>query len=128
MLRMIALALALALHGAASAQDIEIPGQQVRILTGTGAILRGLDKTAGTTRDMELSQGESGMIGHLRVRLGACRYPEDNPAGEAFAWVDVYDTRAEEELFGGWMIASSPALSALDHSRYDLWALSCITS
>jgi hypothetical protein len=125
---MIALALALALNGAASAQDIEIPGQQVRILTGTGAVLRGLDKVAGTTRDMELSQGETGMIGHLRVRLGACRYPEDNPAGEAYAWVDVHDTRADVALFGGWMIASSPALSALDHARYDLWALNCITS
>ena len=30
-----------------------------------------------------------------------------------------------ETLFEGWMIASSPALMALDHPRYDVWALRC---
>ena len=30
--------------------------------------------------------------------------------------------------FAGWMIADSPALNALDHPRYDVWVLRCITS
>jgi hypothetical protein len=30
-------------------------------------------------------------------------------------------------VFSGWMIASSPALSAMDHPRYDVWILRCDT-
>lgn len=113
---------------ALTAQDIAVPRDNERAVTARGAVLRGLDKEAGTTRDLRLLTGESDMIGHLRVTLGDCRYPEENPAGEAYAWIDVLDTRASAPLFSGWMIASSPALSALDHARYDLWVLSCITS
>jgi len=110
------------------AQDIAIPGQPERVLTGEGAMLRGLDKVAGNSRDIRLMNGESDVIGHLQVTMSECRYPDDNPTGEAYAWIEVQDTRADAPLFAGWMIASSPALSALDHARYDLWLLSCITS
>jgi len=128
-MRAFALAMTCALvPSALPAQDIAIPGQPERVLSARGAVLRGLDKVAGTSRDMRLMNGASDMIGHLRVTLGECRYPDDNPTGEAYAWLDVQDTRANVPLFAGWMIASSPALSALDHSRYDLWVLNCITS
>jgi len=111
-----------------SAQDFEVPGQPERARSAGGAVLRGLDKSAGTSREIRLANGQTAMIGHLQVRLSECRYPEDNPTGEAYAWIEVQDTRANTRLFAGWMIASSPALSALDHARYDLWVLSCITS
>jgi hypothetical protein len=112
----------------ATAQEIDVPGQPERVLTAQGAVLRGLDKVAGTARDIRLRNGAREMIGHLEVTLGECRYPDDNPTGEAYAWVDVFDTRAGQPIFGGWMIATSPALNALDHPRYDLWVLNCITS
>ena len=31
----------------------------------------------------------------------------------------------DTEIFSGWMFASSPALSALDHPVYDIWVLEC---
>lgn len=128
-MRILAFALVFALAPATlPAQDIAIPGQPERVLTGNGAVLRGLDKVAGTSHDIRLMNGESDMIGHLRVTMAECRYPDDNPTGEAYAWIEVQDTRANTGLFAGWMIATSPALSALDHARYDLWVLSCITS
>ncbi|MEC8294787.1 MAG: DUF2155 domain-containing protein, partial [Pseudomonadota bacterium] len=30
-------------------------------------------------------------------------------------------------MFRGWMMASAPALNALDHARYDVWPLRCNT-
>ncbi|MEO0381372.1 MAG: DUF2155 domain-containing protein, partial [Pseudomonadota bacterium] len=27
-----------------------------------------------------------------------------------------------------WMIASAPALSAMEHARYDVWVMRCTTS
>ncbi len=114
----------LALH----AQDAEVPTASDRIANGEGAVLRGLDRVAGTSEDITLARGGEARVGHLIVMLEQCRYPVENPAGEAYAWIDIFDTRADEIIFSGWMIASSPALNALDHSRYDLWVLSCITS
>lgn len=109
------------------AQDIEVPQASDRIATGSGAILRGLDRVAGSAVDFDLPNGGDAQLGHLIATLRECRYPVENPAGEAWAWIDVYDTRADAMLFSGWMIASSPALSALDHRRYDLWVLNCRT-
>jgi hypothetical protein len=31
-------------------------------------------------------------------------------------------------LFSGWMFASTPGLSALEHPVYDIWVLDCINS
>lgn len=113
---------------AAGAQDIQPPTASDRISSGGGAVLRGLDRVAGTSTDITLETGGSARIGHLVVMLEECRYPVENPAGEAYAWIDVFDSRADEIIFSGWMIASSPALNALDHRRYDVWVLRCTTS
>lgn len=101
--------------------------QQEEVTQGTGAMLRGLDKLAGTTVDIPLAKGETGALGWLQITLGECRYPVDNPAGDAFAWLVIREESGEAPIFEGWMIASSPALSALDHSRYDVWVKSCTT-
>ena len=113
---------------AALAQGLAIPGASEHFMRADGAIIRGLDRVAGTSVDFEVDQSNDARIGHLIAMVKECRYPADNPAGEAFAWIDVYDTRADEMLFSGWMVASSPALNALDHARYDLWVLNCKTS
>ncbi|TVS05629.1 MAG: DUF2155 domain-containing protein [Rhodobacteraceae bacterium] len=126
--RILACVCVLAFASAVSAQEIEVPQATDRIGTGEGALLRGLDRVAGTTDDISLSIGESTRVGHLIVMLEDCRYPVENPAGEAYAWLDIFDTRVDDMIFSGWMIASSPALNALDHARYDLWVLRCKTS
>ncbi len=96
---------------------------------GQGAILRGLDKLTGEVADIELENGVSGRFGELRIDLAQCRHPEDNAAGEAYAFLSVYEERkSDAPVFQGWMIASSPALSAMDHARYDVWVLRCKTS
>lgn len=92
------------------------------------AVLRGLDKISGETVDLELAVGETAAIGRIAVTLSECRYPADNPAGDAFAYVTVDAQEREEPQFQGWMIASAPALNALDHPRYDVWVIRCRTS
>ncbi|MGB3148664.1 MAG: DUF2155 domain-containing protein, partial [Paracoccaceae bacterium] len=78
------------------------------------------------TEDMMIEDGQSANIGDLTVSLSDCRYPSDNPASDAFAHVTITDSGGAS-LFDGWMVASSPALSALDHPRYDIWVLNCIS-
>lgn len=97
------------------------------VTTGTGARLKGLDKLAGTVTEMTVQSGETVGLGWLQITLGECRYPIDNPSGEAFAWLVIREAAGEAPVFEGWMIASSPGLNALDHARFDVWVLSCTT-
>lgn len=96
--------------------------------TAPGGTLRLLDKIAGEVRDLTLTNGEVARVGNLAVRLNECRFPSGNPAGDAYALLTINYDNAPEPIFRGWMIASAPALNALDHQRYDVWALRCTTS
>lgn len=101
--------------------------QDAEMMDGAAAILRGLDTLNGTVRDFTIRVGQTLEFERLQVSLFACRYPQDDIDGEAFAFLKIRDKRESEDRFSGWMLASSPALSALDHPRYDIWVLSCTT-
>ena len=110
--------------------DSEIVQESVAVAeTGVGATVRGLDKLTGFVEDIVIDNGGIAEFGDMRVELGECRYPEDNPTGEAFAYLSIYEKKnTAAAVFSGWMIASSPALSAMDHARYDIWVLRCKTA
>lgn len=96
------------------------------VIKGQGALLRGLDRLNGEVVDIELKNGFSIAFGDLRIDLAECRHPEDNATGEGYAYLTIFDgIEAVDPLFHGWMVASSPALNALDHPRYDLWVMRC---
>ncbi len=108
-------------------EDVETV-EQPKATAAPGAFLRGLDKVGGTIVDIELATGETVQFGRLTVTLGECRFPSGNPSGDAYAYLVIRSDTAERPIFEGWMVASSPALNALDHSRYDLWVIRCKTS
>ena len=122
-----ALALILALALPAAAQE-SAPAAEVgpEFSESDGAALRFLDKLTSETGDVELSVGQAAKFGRLVVRLDSCRYPTGNPASDAEAHLTILEESTETQLFAGWMLASSPALSALDHPRYDVWVLNCV--
>lgn len=103
--------------GAAAAQEA--------VVAANGALLRGLDKIDGNVLDLSLGNGEFADLGRLKVELRECRYPQG--AADAYAYLVIREAVSGETVFDGWMIASSPALSALEHPRYDLWVLRCRT-
>lgn len=106
-----------------------IPMQaQEQASSAQGGVLRALDKVAGTARDIELVRGQTAQIGNLEVLLNECRFPAGNPAGDAYAELEITNTGTGQRAFSGWMIASSPALSALEDPRYDIWVIRCTTS
>ena len=95
-----------------------------------GAILRLLDMMTAETDRLEVATGETRDLGRLAVRLAACAAPKDGAAKGTKAYLTVTDGlgRADTPVFQGWMFAASPALSAMDHRRYDLWLISCTNS
>lgn len=92
-----------------------------------GAVVRVLDRLTGVTQDVDLSRGQAQTTGRLTVLLDECRFPADSPTSDAFAHLTITDATQDQPVFSGWMVASSPALSALDHPRYDVWVLHCDT-
>jgi hypothetical protein len=101
---------------------------QARVSQGTGAKLRALDKLTGEVADLSVKSGQAVIFGRMTVYLQECRYPSRNAAGDAYAYVTIAAEGYDGTVFSGWMVASSPALNAMDHARYDLWPLSCSTS
>lgn len=110
--------------GSVVGQDVTTVAEDA-VTAGTGAVLKGLDKLAGTVEELRLANGETARLGWLDVTLGECRYPVDNPTGDAYAWLEIAEDGKPDPVFRGWMIASSPGLNALDHPRFDVWVLDC---
>jgi hypothetical protein len=101
------------------------PEPQRYYASAPGAVLRGLDRISGAATDLALRAGESVQYARLRLTLAECRYPADDPSSNAYARLSIINTLTERTLFSGWMIADSPALSALDDPRYDVWVIRC---
>ena len=119
------------LVAALSLAALPLQAQQVQeaTTTGTGAVLRGLDKINGNVVDIDIQNGGVARMGGLVIRMRECRYPEGNQAGDAFAFLTVTEPeKTYDTVFEGWMMASAPALNAMDHARYDIWVLRCKSS
>jgi hypothetical protein len=91
-------------------------------------VLQALDKVAARVSPLEVEVGSTIDFGTLRITARHCdkRPPEETP--ESAAFLEIVEVRPEDEpvvYFTGWMFASSPALSALEHSVYDVWVIDC---
>lgn len=106
----------------------DVRANEVKAVSAGGVRLKGLDKVSGAVTDLDLKVGDTASVGRIEVTAGDCRYPEDNAAGEGYAWLTISDPSRDTVLFEGWMVASSPALNALDHPRYDVWVIRCTTA
>ncbi len=115
-LRAVALALCLLPVTAIAESVASAPAGAVRVL----------DKITGIVTDFTIPLGGTVESGHLSIELSDCRYPVDNPAGNAYAELRILYRDAPTPVFEGWMIAAAPALNALDHPRYDVWVLNCV--
>lgn len=104
------------------------PAAAQQATSADGAVLRALDNVSGTARDLTVTRGQTFRLGALEVQMNDCRFPAGNPSGDAYAELEIKDTASNTKVFSGWMIASAPALSALEHPRYDIWVIRCTTS
>ena len=107
---------------------LALPAAAQQATTAEGGTLRVLDKITGRTQDIDFANGQTRSLGLLSITMSECRYPSGNRSGDAYTLLTIVYNNAADPVFRGWMIASAPALNALDHPRYDVWALRCSTS
>ena len=92
------------------------------------AVLNGLDKITARISVADVPVGSTIPFGVLSITVRACRKAPPIEAPEAAAFLEISEVRPGEEpqlLFSGWMFASSPGISALNHPIYDVWLLDC---
>ena len=92
------------------------------------AVLQGLDKITARISTIKVAVGETVNFGSLQITLRACdkKPPEETPESAAFLQI-VEQKQGEQPVtrFSGWMFASSPSVSALEHPVYDVWVVAC---
>ena len=92
------------------------------------ALLQGLNKITARVSPIEAPVDGAVMFGTLSITMRTCwKAPPEEPP-ESAVFLEIDDVKPGEDavrLFTGWMFASSPALSALEHPVYDVWVLDC---
>jgi hypothetical protein len=94
-------------------------------------LLQGLDKITARVSQIEVPVGGTVTFGALQITARACDKHPPEEAPEAAAFLEVVEVKPDEKpvlRFSGWMFASSPALSALEHPVYDLIVLDCVNA
>ena len=91
------------------------------------AVLGGMDKVTGRISTFTLPLDVIGSFGSLEVTPRACRKTPPDEAPESAAFLHIRDWRdgSGAIAFSGWMFASTPGLSALEHPVYDIWVIDC---
>jgi hypothetical protein len=80
--------------------------------------------------ELALPIGKTIEFGSLAIVARTCRVtlPEETPP-ESAAYLEITEfkpgAQSTTTVFNGWMFASSPALSAMEHPTYDVWVTGC---
>ncbi len=91
--------------------------------------LQSLDKITARTMTFEANVGDTLKFGPLYIKIMSCQksLPIEEPESAAFLQIWEIDKNKESKwVFSGWMFASSPSLSAMDHPIYDVWVIDCL--
>ena len=92
------------------------------------ALLQGLNKITARVSPIEAPVDHAVTFGTLSITMRTCwKAPPEEPP-ESAVFLEIRDDKPGEPpvaLFSGWMFASSPGLSALEHPVYDIWVLDC---
>jgi hypothetical protein len=93
-------------------------------------VLRTVDKLSARTHTFDIPVDKTVKFGNsLFIKVRACRKASPLDLPESAAFLQIWERKPAEPksrwLFSGWMFASSPSLSRLDHAVYDVWVIEC---
>ncbi len=90
--------------------------------------LGALNKITAKLETLNVARDETVKFGTLEITMRNCRSnpPEETPESVAFLEVtDLGHMGEPRQIFSGWMFASTPAISPLEHAVYDVWVTDC---
>ena len=109
-----------------------VNSEQTEWIEGKTIKLQTLDKITARISTIDIKTGIPVRLGTLEINVKYCAFrpPEEPPEHAAFLEVrDLgYNNDSKiENVFSGWMFASSPAISSLEHAVYDVTILKCLS-
>ena len=93
------------------------------------ALMQAMDKVTGRVKEITIPVNSKIAYGDFSLVLRACKKRPAEETPENFAFIDVADKSfgsEEYNIFRGWVISSTPGISAIEHPIYDIWLLECI--
>lgn len=117
--------------GSSLAQDVPVippSDTEIAMSANMSVQLRALDKITARISEISLTIGSEKAFGTLIIKARYCRSRPPQETPESFAYLEIDDVKVggkRERIFEGWMLASSPAVSALEHPVYDIWTIGC---
>lgn len=90
--------------------------------------VRALNKVTARTELLTIPLGEEMAFGTITIIPRTCYVSASDKLPEQAVFLEVSEIKPEataERIFTGWMFASSPALSALEHPVYDITMVAC---
>ena len=91
--------------------------------------LRALNKVTGHSTLITIQPGGEEIFGNLMIHAHVCRAAIENSQPDSAALLDISEKKPEDEeaksLFSGWMYASSPSITGLEHPVYDISVVTC---
>jgi len=93
------------------------------------AIMQAMDKVTGRVNKVTIPVKSKIAFGDFSLVLRACKKRPAEETPENFAFIDVTDKSfgtEEYNIFRGWVLSSTPGISAIEHPIYDVWLLECV--
>jgi len=91
--------------------------------------LRVLNKVTARAEELKAQPGEVLKFGRLEITAGQCYRSAPNSLPDAVALLSIHETLPQQKrpklLFHGWMYATTPSLTALEHPIYDVTMVDC---
>jgi len=94
----------------------------------TGVKLEGLDKITARTFAFEAPLNQTVRFGYLEITAHRCIVASEEDVPERTAFLEVVEAKPGRDpvkVFSGWMFASTPSVSAMEHPVYDVWVVDC---
>lgn len=89
------------------------------------AEIQALDKVNARHATLAIKAGDSATFGSLTIEVRSCVVRPPTQAKDAAAFLTIHDSHEGEPGFSGWMFASAPAVSMLEHPIYDVRVTGC---
>lgn len=109
-------------------KESESVKKEVTVSVGRGAVLQVLNKITARSSDLKIPAGSEEKFGNLTIKILDCWKSPPTEKPESAVLMKVSETIEggdPEDIFYGWMFASSPAISALENPVYDIVVLDC---
>ncbi len=109
-------------------ENVSQKAQEQETFVTDKILLQALDKVNGRVITLEAEINKPIAFGTLKIIPRFCQKaaPEDPP--ESTAFLEILETKPKSQemiIFQGWMFASHPSISALEHPVYDVWVKEC---